>query len=138
LKAESLLGIDPENLAGAFANILGQVATVRRMMGIALAPQVVDYAKMLHDGGEEKLVLFAWHTEVLDILEAGLPGCVRVDGKTSGTQKEQRIRRFQNDPDVHYIIGNTLSLGTGTDGLQRVTSHCIIAEPMGTWQCHEC
>ncbi len=129
LKSESLLGIDPENLAGADIKILGQVATVRREMGIALAPQVVEYAEMLHDGGEEKLVIFAWHTEVLDILERGLPGSVRVDGKTSSAQKDARIERFQHDPSVHYIIGNTLSLGTGTDGLQHVAAHCIIAEP---------
>ena len=34
----SLLDIDPENLEGADAEVLGHIAVVRRMMGIALAP----------------------------------------------------------------------------------------------------
>ena len=27
------------------------------------------------------------------------------------------------------MIGNTLSLGTGTDGLQKVSAHVLLAEP---------
>lgn len=131
LKAESLLDIDPEDLAGADAAILGDVATVRRMMGLALAPQIVDYIDMLIEGGEEKIVLFAWHTQVLDIFEASFQkhGVVRVDGRTSSTAKERRIKTFIEDRSCDIIIGNTLSLGTGTDGLQLVSNHALNAEP---------
>tara|TARA_R110000868_G_scaffold217532_1_gene467628 strand:- start:1450 stop:3075 length:1626 start_codon:yes stop_codon:yes gene_type:complete len=131
LKAEQLLDIDPENLAGADATILGHVAEARRLMGVALAPQVADYVDMLIDGGEEKIVLFAWHIEVLDILEERLANHhpVRVDGRTSSNGKEERVQRFINDPKCQVIMGNVLSLGTGTDGLQHVAWHALIAEP---------
>jgi SWI/SNF-related matrix-associated actin-dependent regulator 1 of chromatin subfamily A len=131
LQAESLLDIDPESLEGADAVILGEVATVRRMMGVAMAPSVADHIKMLIDGGETKLVLFAWHTEVLDILMRDLAqyNPVRVDGSTSSSQKERRVRTFIMDPKCDIIIGNVLSLGTGTDGLQQVSNHGLIAEP---------
>lgn len=134
LQAESLLDIDPETLQGADAEILGDVATVRRMMGIALAPQVVDYVDMLIDGGEEKIVLFAWHIEVLDILERGLAkhGVLRIDGSTGGAQKERLTRKFIEDPRCNVIIGNILSMGVGTDGLQEVAWHALIAEPSWT------
>jgi SWI/SNF-related matrix-associated actin-dependent regulator of chromatin subfamily A-like protein 1 len=131
LAAESLLDIDPEDLAGADAAILGDVATARRMMGLALAPQVVEYIDMLIDGGEEKIVLFAWHTQVLDIFEAAFQkhGVVRVDGATSSSAKERRVKAFIEDQNCNVIIGNTLSLGTGTDGLQLVSNHALNAEP---------
>jgi len=131
LEAESMLHIDPENLTGADAKVLGHVSEVRRMMGIALAPQIVDYVKMLIDGGTEKLVVFAWHTEVLNILENGLSrlGVVRIDGSTSATARPARIKQFQTDPSIHLCIGNMLAMGVGTDGLQAVASHALIAEP---------
>lgn len=131
LKAESLLDIDPETFQGADGLIDGQVATVRRMMGEALAPQVADYVEMLVDGGEEKIVVFAWHKSVVRLLYSRLDklGCVVVDGDTSSAGKVAAVNQFRTNPRVQVIIGNVLSLGTGTDGLQHVSNHAVIAEP---------
>jgi SWI/SNF-related matrix-associated actin-dependent regulator 1 of chromatin subfamily A len=74
--------------------------------------------------------VFAWHIAVLDILQSRLHhlGVLRVDGGTSAKGKEAAVRRFQSDPYIRVILGNVLSLGTGTDGLQSVASHALIAE----------
>lgn len=131
LKAESLLHIDPENFEGADMAIMGQVATVRRMMGLALAPQVAEYIDMAIDGGEEKLVVFAHHIEVLDILckKWQRHGLVRIDGRTSPVQKQRLVEEFIKNPRVQICLGNILSMGIGTDGLQHVSNHAFIAEP---------
>lgn len=131
LKAESLLDIDPENLEGADAVALGHIAVVRRQMGIALAPQVAEYVDMLIDGGEEKLVLFAWHIEVLNILQERLRkhGVLRIDGSTSASRKQKTVDLFIEDPKWNIMLGNIQSMGTGTDGLQKVSNHALIAEP---------
>ncbi len=131
LKAESLLHIDPENLEGADFTALGAIATVRRMMGIALAPQIADYIDMLIDGGEEKLVVFAYHHEVMDILQKAWEkhGVIRVDGNTSAPRKIKAIEDFQKNPKHQIFLGQIIACGTGTDGLQSVASHALIAEP---------
>jgi SWI/SNF-related matrix-associated actin-dependent regulator of chromatin subfamily A-like protein 1 len=131
LKAESFLHIDPENLEGADATILGQIATARRLMGVAMAPQVADYVSDLINSGEEKITLFAWHIEVLDILEEKLSkhGLVRIDGSTGAQRKEAYVKRFITDPRTAVCLGNLLSMGVGTDGLQQVCNHGLIAEP---------
>jgi SWI/SNF-related matrix-associated actin-dependent regulator 1 of chromatin subfamily A len=131
LDAESLLDIDPETLEGADAALLGHVAVVRRQMGIAMAPSVADYVDMLLLGGETKLVLFAWHIEVLNILEERLLkyGVVRIDGRTSPTGRERMVNRFVTDPTIQVCLGNLLAMGIGTDGLQLVSNHALIAEP---------
>lgn len=131
LEAESLLDIDPERLSNGEAEVLGVWAVVRHLMGQAIAPQVADYAEMLLDGGEDKLVIGAWHRSVLDILQKRLEkfGVLRVDGTTSAAQKEERVKAFVNDPKKHIIIGNIMSLGTGTDDLQKVSAHVLLAEP---------
>ena len=131
LDAESLLDIDVENFDGADLALLGHVSVVRRQMGLAMAPSIAGYVKMLLDGGETKLVVFAWHIEVMNILERELARHhpVRVDGSTSAKNREHAIHTFMTDPKCEVIMGNLLSLGTGVDGLQTVSNHAIIAEP---------
>jgi SNF2 family DNA or RNA helicase len=89
---------------------------------------------MLIDGGEEKLVVFAWHISVLNYLEKRLQrhGVLRIDGSTSSAQKEARIETFIQDPKKQVIIGNMQSMGVGTDGLQKVACHALIAEASWT------
>ncbi len=131
LAAEKMLDFDPDTFNSNSSLFGGAIATVRRQMGEALAPQVVTYADLLLVGGVDKLVIFAWHKSVLDILEKGLHkwGVVRVDGNTSSSARLQAISEFQQKSFIHVIIGNLLSLGTGTDGLQTVSSNVVIAEP---------
>ncbi|MGD9881227.1 MAG: DEAD/DEAH box helicase [Reyranella sp.] len=131
LNAESLLHIDPENYDEHIDLFGGEIATIRRMMGEALAPQIADYVDMLIDGGEEKLVVFAWHLSVMTELERRWQkhGVLRVDGGTSAVKKDRLVKKFQSDPRCKIILGNLLSLGTGTDGLQHVCTHALIAEP---------
>ena len=131
LKAEKLLDIDPDQLEGCDAETLGHVAVVRRMMGLAIAPLAAEYIQMLLDGGEEKLTVFGWHIEVLDILEKklGKYGLVRIDGRTSGGQKMRLIEQFVKDRRIQIALGNLQSMGVGTDGLQHVSSHGLIVEP---------
>ena len=130
LAYERLLDIDPETFEGADADVLGHIAVARRQMGVAMAPQVASYLRMLVEGGEEKLTVFAWHIEVLDILCAELDkfGVIRVDGRDSAQAKDRKVREFIRDPGKRLIMGNVLSLGTGTDGLQEVCSHALLAE----------
>ncbi len=131
LEAERLLDIDPEQFDGKDMAILGHVAVVRHQMGLALAPQIAEYIDMLIDGGEDKLVVFGWHIDVLDILEKAWAkhGVVRIDGRDSGVSKDRKVRRFIEDPSISICLGNTLAMGTGTDGLQDVAYHALICEP---------
>lgn len=129
LQAERLLDIDVTKLSDDIT-IMGAIAQVRHDMGVALAPTVAMWCRQLIDNGEEKLVLFGWHHDVLDIWEREFEhlGVLRVDGRTSATRKKAIIEEYVANPRCHIIIGNLLSLGTGTDGLQRVSNHALIGE----------
>jgi SNF2 family DNA or RNA helicase len=109
--------------------VRGQVSTVRRMMGLAIAPLAADYIDMLLEGGEEKICVFAWHIEVLDILMAKLHKYhpLRIDGSTSATRKPAIVAEFAR-PGNRLLIGNILSMGTGTDGLQEACQRGVAAE----------
>lgn len=134
LRAEAMLDIDPEDFEGADAEVLGHIAVVRRMMGVAMAPQAAEYVEMLLNGGEEKVVVFAHHIEVLTILCNHLArfGVLRVDGSLSASQKQKRVDEFRKNPKARVIVGNLQSMGTGTDGLQEVCARAVFAESSWT------
>jgi SNF2 family DNA or RNA helicase len=135
LRSESLLGINIDLLQTTNDyTILGHIAQVRREMGIALAPQAADYAAMLLEGGEDKIVLFGWHIEVLDILQAKLQkyGVLRIDGSTTANRRQHYVDLFQRDPAMRVMLGNIQSMGTGVDGLQHVATHVVLCEPSWT------
>jgi SNF2 family DNA or RNA helicase len=134
LQAESLLGLDIDTIQTTNDyQVLGHIAQVRREMGVAIAPQAADYVKLCLDGGEDKIVVFGWHIEVLDKLQEMLAayGVLRIDGSTSPKKRQHYVDVFQKDPAMRVMLGNIQSMGTGVDGLQEVAAHCVLVEP--TW-----
>ena len=132
LDAEGLLGLDIEEIQTTKDfEILGHIAEVRRIMGTALAPQIAEYAADFLDGSDEKLCIFAWHIDVLDIFENALSrfGIVRIDGRKSANARQKAVDDFVRDAHTRVFIGNIQSAGTGLDGLQEVCSRCYLAEP---------
>ena len=94
LDAEGMLGISIDEIQTTKDfEILGHIAAVRRQMGIALAPQIADYAADFLDGSDEKLVIFGWHIDVLTIFEQQLHrfGTVRVDGSKTRPHGKKRL-----------------------------------------------
>lgn len=132
LDAEGLLGLDIEEIQTTKDfEILGHIAEVRRLMGIALAPQIADYATDFLEGSDEKLCIFAWHLEVLDIFEKELSrfGTARIDGRKSANARQNAVDDFVRNAHTRVFIGNIQAAGTGLDGLQKVCSRCYLAEP---------
>lgn len=132
LDAEGMLGISIDEIQTTKDfEILGHIAEVRRLMGVALAPQIADYAQDFLEGSDEKLVIFGWHLEVLDIFESALSrfGTVRIDGRKSATARQKAVDDFVERDNVRVFIGNIQAAGTGLDGLQKVCSRCYLAEP---------
>ena len=131
LHAERMLDFDEETmLARSGGKIDGAISTVRRQMGEAMAPAVLAHLLMLMDGGVEKLVVFAHHHSVLDHFEKGLQRYqpLRIDGSVSAKGKFTKVEQFRFDPRKQVILGQLQSVGTGTDGLQDVATHCVFAE----------
>jgi len=132
LDVEGMLGLSIDEIQTTKDfEILGHIAEARRLMGLALAPQIIEYAKDFLDGSEEKLVIFGWHIDVLTAFEEGLAqyGTVRVDGRKSAGARQKAVDDFISLAHKRVFIGNIQSAGTGLDGLQKVCSRCYLAEP---------
>ena len=91
------------------------IAALRRMVGEAKAPALAAYLADELTEGKEKIVVFAWHLPVMDILEAALRkfGVARIDGGTLTSKRQGIVDRFQTDPDCRVFIGQIIAAGTG-------------------------
>ena len=102
-------------------------AMMRQATGIAKAPYVVEFMKMLLDSGE-KVVLFGWHRAVYGIWLEGLAAFnpVLYTGTESATQKAAAVDAFVNGNAQVLIM--SLRSGAGVDGLQSVCSTAVFGE----------
>ena len=132
LDAEGMLGLSIDEIQTTKDfEILGHIAEARRLMGVALAPQIAQYAADFLDGSDEKLTIFGWHIDVLDIFEKELAryGTARIDGRKSPQARQKAVDDFVKRDNVRVFIGNIQAAGTGLDGLQKVCYRCYLAEP---------
>lgn len=90
---------------------------VRQATGIAKAPFVADFVRLLVESGE-KVVLFGWHREVYDIWRDRLKDLAPAlySGSESPNQKDEAKRRFVEGETPVLIM--SLRSGAGLDGLQ--------------------
>ncbi len=132
LRAESLLDIDPDRLDEIDAKVWGQISTVRREMGVAKVPRVIEHIRMLLDGGLEKVFVAVHHREVAALMQTAFPGAAVIVGSTTPVQRERAKERFVEDPDCRVLLGQLQAAGTGIDGLQAACSHVVFAEASWT------
>lgn len=100
---------------------------LRQATGIAKAPYVAEFIRMLVESGESVLV-GAWHREVYAILEERLRDLnpVFYTGEESVAAKEKTRDAFVNGETKVMIM--SLRSGAGLDGLQHVCRNVIYAE----------
>ncbi len=100
---------------------------LRQATGIAKAPYVADFVKLLVESGE-KVLVYAWHREVYSVLRAKLKNYKpsMYTGSESPAKKEKEKAAFI-DGDSKVLL-MSLRAGAGLDGLQFVTSTVVFAE----------
>lgn len=102
-------------------------ALMRQATGIAKAPYVAEFVKLLLESGEP-LVLFGWHRAVYDIWLEALKDFnpVLYSGSESANQKDEAIRQFTAGESQVLIL--SLRSGAGLDGLQDMCRLMVFGE----------
>lgn len=90
---------------------------IRRLTGLAKAKAACEAVREKFDDGLDKVVLMAWHTDVIDALWTGLKmyGCVGIDGRTTPRLRDEAVEKFQRDPLYRVFIGNIQAAGEAID-----------------------
>ncbi len=100
---------------------------MRKATGLAKAPYVAEFVRLLVESGE-KVVLYGWHRDVYAVWLERLEGLkpVLYTGTESANQKDEAKRKFVSGETPVIII--SLRSGAGLDGLQQVCRTVVFGE----------
>ena len=90
---------------------------LRRLTGAIKAHAVIQaVSEMLEDRQLDKIVLAAWHTDVVDLLWTGLAkyGVCGVDGRTSAIQRDKEVAKFKQ-ANFRVFVGQIIAAGEALD-----------------------
>lgn len=89
--------------------------TLRRWLGMEKAAPVARMVfEELHEKAYDKIVVFAWHTDVIAVLAKELKrfGVVVIEGATPPAKRQQAIDGFQNDAKIRVAVCQLQAAGT--------------------------
>lgn len=107
-----------DNAATALGALQVSTGASRRFTGLQKVPRVVELVKMeLLEGHYQKIVLFAWHRDVIEFLRMSLRefNPVTLYGGQLLTKKDRNIQMFQTKPQVRVMIANIQAAGVAID-----------------------
>jgi SNF2 family DNA or RNA helicase len=101
---------------------------LRQATGIAKAPFVAEFVRLLVESGE-KVLLYGWHRAVYDIWLERLRDLspALYTGSESPKQKDEAKARFL-DPDGAKVLIMSLRAGAGVDGIQKACRTVVFGE----------
>ena len=93
---------------------IADAARKRHDTALAKAPAVADFVKDILDS-EQKVIVMAWHHDVIHELESALSSFnpVVVTGATPVERRQAAVDSFQTDPSTRVFIGNIKAAGVG-------------------------
>ena len=79
----------------------------------AKLPHAIEWIDDFLDTGE-KLVVFCTHKFVVDaLMKEFSKEAVKLDGRTSGPDRQLAVDKFQNEPETRLFVGNIQAAGVG-------------------------
>ena len=110
------------------ATVLTQIAPLRMECLKQKLPHVKDWIDDFLNSGE-KLVVFGVHKiGIAELMKRYKDIAIKIDGSLSAEKKQNAVDKFINDDECRIIFGNIQSIGTGTDGLQRVCNNALFIQ----------
>ena len=105
------------------------IASIRKALGVAKVPQVLQYVEHLLQSGTQKLVVFGVHVDVVNLIYEALKEKYkeikthRIIGATTSTQREKIIKEFQELETPQILVANMVACGVG---VTLTKSHTVV------------
>ena len=92
---------------------LVRLGALKRLAAEGKLKSIKEWADDFLEDGTRKLVLFAWHTAIIDRLMLAFPGALMIDGRVPPNRRQEVVDGFQNDPSKRLFLGQIDAAGTG-------------------------
>ena len=105
---------DPELFLSQLRGAALALASERRLTGLLKAPVACELIHTDLKDNDEKMIVFAQHSSVIDALMFNLAAYspVKIDGRTSHSERDAAIKSFQTDPNCRIFVGQLQAAST--------------------------
>jgi SNF2 family DNA or RNA helicase len=118
-------------LARLLTDMRAKMNDTRRYIGLQKVQGTIELARTMLEGGVQKLVIFAWHKDVMHQIAGALKeeyGAVQVYGETPPEKRDKFVQWFQNPTArCRVIVGQVLAAGVGYT--LTAANHVLMVEP---------
>lgn len=112
------------------------IGILKKISARGKVEMVLEHIQEVVEAGE-KIVVFAWHKEMVKELKDSIPGAVTIVGDDSMDARQKAVDDFQKDPKTQVIICNIKSGGVGIT-LTASSRVCFIELPWHPADCEQC
>lgn len=117
---------DIKPLIKAQINDVSKYASIAKALGLAKVRLILNHIDVYSTEGE-KLVVFAYHKDVIRRLHASLGRKAEIIfGESTEAERQNALKRFNEDPDCQVIIGSIPAMSMGIK--LSAASHIIFGE----------
>lgn len=109
------------------AEEVSKMMILRQMAAELKMVHVFNWIDDFLEESNEKLVLFAWHKKVINLVANRYNSAV-ITGEVPAHKRKAEISKFQHNSKCRIFIGNIKAAGTGVNGLQKVSSEVAFLE----------
>lgn len=109
---ENMGKTDAEITKSLRGEVMVMIQILKKIAARGKVEAVVEHIREVVEAGE-KIVVFAWHKEIVYELKKAIPGSVTIVGDDSMDQRQRAVDSFQKDLKVQVIICNIKSGGVG-------------------------
>ena len=90
-----------------------ELSRLRHDTAVAKIPFVIEYLKERFEE-VEKIIVFAWHRDVIDAICSAFPGeAVHLTGSDKQEDRQAAVDGFQSDPKIKLFVGSITAAGVG-------------------------
>jgi SWI/SNF-related matrix-associated actin-dependent regulator of chromatin subfamily A-like protein 1 len=104
--------IKRKKLKTARKNVIMKFEPLKQLAAQGKMKGVVEWIEDFLESGE-KLVVFTYHTKVIETLMTHFPHAVKVDGSVSMKNRQKVVDKFQKDPSIKLFLGQITAAGIG-------------------------
>ena len=118
------------------AEVLVQMMLLKKISARGKINEVIEHIQEVVDAGE-KIVVFAWHKEIVLELKKAVPDAVTIVGDNSMDERQRAVDSFQKNPKVQVILCNIKSGGVGIT-LTASSRVAFVELPWHPADCEQC
>lgn len=133
---ENLQKTDAEISKSMRGEVMVKIQILKKIAARGKIESVLEYIREVTEA-DEKIVVFAWHKEIILELKKHLPNAVTVVGDDSMDARQHSVDSFQNNPATKVILCNIKSGGVGIT-LTASSRVCFIELPWHSADADQC